>query len=57
MVYLMYNICSPEGSSTQETNRNLPEKKEVQDDKDEKENWRKKLCLPKQLGINVVHWY
>ena len=57
MVYLMDNICAPEGSSTQETNRNLPEKKEVQDDKDEKENWRKKLCLPKQLGINVVHWY
>ena len=30
---------------------------ESQYDNDEKENWRKKLDLPQEMDINVVHWY
>ena len=46
MLYLKARIFSPEGSSPQEGNNNLPAEDEVQDDKDEKESWRKKIGLP-----------
>ena len=45
---------SPEGSKPQEANINLSEKKNPND---EKEYWSKKLVLPSEIDINVVHRY
>ena len=35
----------------------MPVEKEVQDDNDEKKNCHKKLGLPQEMYIHMVHWY
>ena len=57
MFYLKANRYYPEGSSHQEVNINLSEGKKVQDENDEKEDSQRKVRLPSEVDINVVHKY
>ena len=55
MFYFEATIFSPEASSPQEANINLPAEDEVQHDSYEKENWRKKMGLTKEADIDIAH--
>ena len=50
-------IKYPGSSSNQEAKSKLLAEDEVQDDTDEKENWRNKMGLPQTLDINVARRY
>ena len=54
LLYLKAKRYPPEGSKTQEANRNMTEEKNPNY---RKESWRKKLGLPSEMDINVVHRY
>ena len=55
--YLKAKRYAPKGFSPQQANINILEKKEFQYDKDESENWSKKIGLPQEIDINVAHRY
>ena len=56
-LYLKDKRNAPKWSSYHNANRNLQEFKKVQDENYKKEYWRKKLDVPQEMNINVVHWF
>ena len=55
--YLKAKIYSSEVLSPQEANRNLSEEKKYQYRYDKKEYYQKKLGLPSETDIDIVHRY
>ena len=55
MFNLKDKIYYPEGLSHQKANINLSEEKEIQYDNEEKKNWHKKIELPQEMDIDMVH--
>ena len=55
--YLKAKRYSSEVLSPHEANRNMPEEIKYQYGNYKKEDWQKKLGLPSEMDINVVHWY
>ena len=54
-LYLKVNRYALEGSKPQEASIKLPGGEKVQDGNDEKEYWRNKLGLPREMDNNMVH--
>ena len=57
MFYLKAKRLTLKGLLHKESKINLPAEDKVKYEKNDKENWRKKMCLPQKLDINVTHRY
>ena len=54
LLYLKAKRYATEDSKSQEEKNNMPQKKEIKDGYDKKEDWQKKLDLPCDMEITMV---